>query len=97
MKIRTLIMILILVALIGAGGYYVYQQRVSSASAAVTLNRQTATVTRGSLVATVAGAGNIYAPQETNLSFQLTGVPITKVNVVVGDKVKAGDVLARRG
>jgi HlyD family secretion protein len=94
MKIRTWIMILILVAVIGAGGYYIYQQRVSSASAAVTANRQTATITRGSLVATVAGAGNIYAPQQTNLSFQLTGVPITKVNVVVGDKVKAGDVLA---
>jgi HlyD family secretion protein len=94
MKARTWITILILVILIGAGGYYVYQQRVSSASAAAIANRQTATVTQGTLVATVAGAGNIYAPQETNLSFELTGVPITKVNVAIGDQVKAGDVLA---
>jgi HlyD family secretion protein len=94
MKIRTVIMILILVAVVGAGGYLIYQQRVSSASAAAIAKRQTATLTRGTLVATVAGAGNIYAPQQTNLSFQLSGVPITKVSVGVGDKVKAGDVLA---
>lgn len=94
MKIRNVVTILILLALIGAGGYYIYQQRVTSASAAAVANRQTSTVSRGSLVATVAGAGNIYAPQQTSLSFQLTGVPISKVNVVVGDKVKTGDVLA---
>lgn len=94
MKARTLIIILIIVAVVGAGSFFLYQQQMRSASAATIANRQTATVTRGTLVATVAGAGNISAPQETNLSFQLTGVPITQVNVKVGDKVKAGDVLA---
>ena len=55
---------------------------------------QTGTLTRGALAATVSGAGNINASQQTALNFQLSGVPITKINVMVGDKVKAGDVLA---
>lgn len=95
MSKRTLIMVLILLALIGAGGYYLWQQQVSSARAATVANRQTATLTTGTLIASVSGAGNIYAPQQTNLSFQLSGVPITQVNVNVGDQVKAGDVLAQ--
>ncbi|HEY6042106.1 MAG TPA: efflux RND transporter periplasmic adaptor subunit [Anaerolineae bacterium] len=93
MKARTIIIILIVIAVLGVGGYFIWQQQQNTAKAATT--RQTATITRGSLAATVSGAGNLYAPQQTNLNFQLTGVPITKVNVQVGDKVKAGDVLAQ--
>ncbi|MGE5139531.1 MAG: efflux RND transporter periplasmic adaptor subunit [Rudaea sp.] len=79
---------------VGAAGLWMYQQKVSTAhAAAVTV--QTATISRGNISATVSGAGNIFAPQETNLSFQLTGTPITQVNVQVGDKVKTGDVLAQ--
>jgi HlyD family secretion protein len=93
MKRSSILILLIVVALVGAGGFVLYQRQMSSAQAATT-NLQTGTVTRGSLVATVSGAGNIYAPQQTNLSFELTGVPITQINVQVGDKVKAGQVLA---
>jgi HlyD family secretion protein len=90
---RLISIVLALVVVVGVGGIWYYQQQTNVAHAAAA-NLQTATVTRGTLVATVAGAGNINAPQETNLSFQLTGVPITTVSVKVGDKVKAGDVLA---
>ena len=93
MKARTIIIILVVIAVLGVGGYFIWQQQQNTAKAATT--RQTATVTRGALAATVSGAGNLYAPQQTNLNFQLTGVPITKVNVQVGDKVKAGDLLAQ--
>ena len=95
MSRRTIVVLLILLALVGAGGYYLYQQQVSAAQAAAQANLQTAQISRGDLVATVSGAGNISAPQETNLSFELTGVPITQVNVKVGDKVKNGDLLAQ--
>ncbi len=54
--------ILILVVLVAAGGFYIYQQQVNAAHAAA-VNLQTATVTRGTLTATVSGAGNISAPQ----------------------------------
>lgn len=90
---RLFTFLLIVVVIAGGVLYFVYQQQAQTARAATT--RPTTTITRGSLVATVSGAGNLYAPQQTNLNFQLTGVPITKVSVQVGDKVKAGDVLAQ--
>ncbi len=95
MSRRSIIIILVLLVVVAAGGYFFYQQQVSAAKAAAAANLQTATINRGNLVATVSGAGNISAPQQTNLSFQLTGVPITQVSVAVGDKVKTGQVLAQ--
>jgi HlyD family secretion protein len=67
--------------------------RSLSASAAATNNRlQTATVQRGSLVATVNAAGNITAPVDADLAFQTTG-RVAQVKVQVGDAVKTGQVL----
>ncbi len=93
MKPRSIVIILVIVALLAGGGYFIWQQQAATARAATT--RQTSNVSRGTLVATVTGAGNLYAPQQTNLNFQLSGVPITKVNVEVGSTVKSGDVLAQ--
>ncbi len=93
MQRRTLAIVLFALALLGAGGYYFFQQQQAAVRAAAT-NRATATIARGTLVASVSAAGNIYAPQQTSLNFQLTGVPIKKINVKVGDAVKAGAVLA---
>ncbi len=92
-KKGTLIIAIVLTALVAAGGYWFYDQQNAPRAQAATLT--TTTITRGNITSTVSGAGNIFAPQQTNLSFQLTGTPITKVNVQVGDKVKAGDVLAQ--
>lgn len=94
MERRKVVILAVIVALVGLGGFLLFQQQANTARAA-TATLPTATITVGSLVATVSGAGNIYAPQQTNLSFQLTGVPITQVNVQVGDQVKAGEVLAQ--
>ncbi len=94
MERRKVAILVAMVALVGLGGFLLFQQQANTARAA-TATLPTTTITVGSLVATVSGAGNIYAPQQTNLSFQLTGVPITRVNVQVGDQVKAGEVLAQ--
>ncbi|MGB8648689.1 MAG: efflux RND transporter periplasmic adaptor subunit [Anaerolineae bacterium] len=93
MKKGTFILAIVLTALVASAGFWFYQQQNAPRAQAATL--ATATITRGTLTATVSGAGNLFAPQETSLSFQLTGTPITKINVQVGDKVKAGDVLAQ--
>ncbi len=93
MKKRTFIIALALTALLAAAGFWFYGQQTAGRAQAATL--QTTNITRGSITASVSGAGNIFAPQQTNLSFQLSGTPITKINVQVGDKVKAGDVLAQ--
>ncbi len=89
---RNLVITLIVLVLVAAGVAVFYQQQAAKAASTPTF--QTAQVSRGTLVATVSGAGNIAAPQQSNLNFQLTGVPITKINVQVGQQVKAGDVLA---
>ncbi len=89
---RNVVITLVVLVLVVAGVAVFYQQQAAKAASEPTF--QTAQLSRGTLVATVSGAGNIAAPQQSNLNFQLTGVPITKVNVQVGQQVKAGDVLA---
>jgi HlyD family secretion protein len=93
-KRNLIIGVIVLVVLVGAGAFYFFQQQQNAARSAAA-QRQTATLTRGDLVATVSGGGNIYAPQQTNLNFGVSDVPVTQVNVKVGDKVKKGDVLAQ--
>src|SRR5512139_486060 len=54
---------------------------------------QTAAVTRGSLQATVSASGTMAAQAQVAVPFQNSG-QIKTVNVQVGDKVKAGQVMA---
>ena len=79
----------VIVLVIAAAGFGLRNQ---TASAASTSNLQTATVQRGTLVATVAAAGNVSAPQDAALAFQTSG-RVNAVNVQVGDVVKPGQVL----
>src|SRR5512141_1798868 len=55
--------------------------------------QRTATITRGTLVATVNATGNIQPEEVVNLSFDQVGA-VAGVNVKAGDSVKKGDVLA---
>ena len=61
--------------------------------AATAQQLQTATVTRGSLQATVSASGTIVAHAQVAVPFQNSG-QIKTINVKVGDQVKAGQVLA---
>ena len=63
-------------------------QRITANTAAINARVQTATVTRGTLVATVNAAGNVSAPQEATIAFQTSG-RVVQVDVQVGDKVKS--------
>ena len=54
---------------------------------------QTATIGRGSLTATVGATGTVRARQTATLVWETAGT-VDKVNVKIGDEVKAGDVLA---
>lgn len=94
MSRRILLLIgVVIVIVIGAGGF-LYWQQSSVQRVAGAATRQTGTLSRGELLASVNGAGNITAPQQSNLTFGVSGVRVTKVNVKVGDAVKKGDVLA---
>jgi HlyD family secretion protein len=57
-------------------------------------SQRTATLSKGTLIATASATGNIQAESEVNLTFQATG-NVTRVNVSRGDVVKKGDLLAK--
>ncbi len=92
----------VLIVLILAGGYLYYQsaQQKSKTAAAARSSLQTATVRQGSIVISASGTGTVVAAATANLAFSNSGssssanATLTKVNVTVGDQVKAGEVLA---
>ena len=54
---------------------------------------QTTTVQLGTLTSTVEGTGTVTSLLSANLNWS-TGGQVDKVNAVIGDQVKAGDILA---
>lgn len=53
------------------------------------------TVARGDLVASVSITGEVYAPQQETLSFDVNKTQLIELDVSPGQEVKAGEVLAR--
>jgi HlyD family secretion protein len=89
------IIVLVLVLATGGGGYYYYRTAHAEAQAAATQPADTtATVERGDLVITASGSGTLVPAKEVTLGFDTSGV-LAEVLVKVGDKVEAGQVLAR--
>lgn len=80
--------ILIVLIIAGIFGW----QRVTANAAATNARTQTATVTRGTLVASVNAAGNVSAPVTAGLAFSSAG-RVAKVTVQVGDTVKKNQLL----
>ncbi|MFI5528971.1 efflux RND transporter periplasmic adaptor subunit [Kitasatospora sp. NPDC051853] len=83
----------LVVALVG--GVAVAYSTVGSESgvAASKPQTRTATVTKGTVLATVSGSGTLSSPSDAGQDF-VTGGKVTAVKVAVGDVVKKGDVLA---
>ncbi|MFT3893143.1 MAG: efflux RND transporter periplasmic adaptor subunit [Anaerolineales bacterium] len=94
---RSTRVILILAAVLlvaSSGGYYYYAKvYLPSQTTTTTKAMQTATVRQGDLVIYASGTGTLVASDEVNLAFKSSG-QVTAINVAVGDKVNAGDVLA---
>jgi HlyD family secretion protein len=63
-------------------------------NSSATSSAATAPVTRGTIVANVAGTGSVAAAQSLDLTFQTNGT-VTEVLVKEGDLVRAGQALAR--
>jgi len=49
----------------------------------------------GAITASISPTGEVYTETEGDLSFDAKGLEIIEINVSVGDRVQAGDVLAR--
>ena len=83
----VVIVVIVIAVVVG-----VRQMSATASASTVAARAQTATVTRGKLTATVSAAGNVSTPTSTSLSFQTSG-KVSKVNVIVGDPVKKGQLL----
>ncbi|MCL4395688.1 MAG: efflux RND transporter periplasmic adaptor subunit [Chloroflexi bacterium] len=90
MKRNVLIIAVVIVVVVIAAVFFGIQQM--NAKAATATKVQTATAQLGTLVATVAEAGNITAPNTASLAFSSSGT-VKAVEAQVGQQVKQGQVL----
>jgi HlyD family secretion protein len=92
---------IILILIIGGGYLYYQSTQQKSKTSASGSSLQTATVRQGSIVISASGTGTVVAAATANLGFPNTGGSsntgngtLTQLNVVVGDQVKKGELLA---
>ena len=90
---RWLALVVVIAAVI-AGGLYFYRSQTTLAQAPATTPLQTATVRRGDLVVSATGAGAVIPASQVSVGFDSGGL-LVEVLAQVGDRVQAGDILAR--
>jgi HlyD family secretion protein len=88
---RKAIVIVVVIAILAAGGFFIYRNQVTKAEASVSY--QTQKIAMGDLTAMVGATGTVRSNQTTTVNWQVSG-RIGKINVKVGDQVKANQVLA---
>ena len=79
------------VAALGAGGYWIWNQRRSQSALPEIL--RTALVERNTIDLTIASSGNVAVHRRLDVSFAMPGT-VTTVDVEVGDRVEPGQRLA---
>jgi HlyD family secretion protein len=91
---RKVLIIVVVVAVLGAGGWFAYQRFVVQPQAqAQTPAYETVKVVRGNILSTVSATGNIDPEAEVSLLFRGVG-PVAKVLVAQGDRVQPDQLLA---
>ncbi len=81
---------IMVVAAVAAASFLLLRRGGGEAAGAL----QVYTVQRGTVSATVTSTGEVYAPRQLELSFDVNRIPLTELKVAAGQQVKAGDVLA---
>jgi len=82
--------VILVAAGVGVGVLWIQRDEIQAANLT-----QVFTVERGNLVAAIAPTGEVYAPRQAELSFDVNKIPLIELKVAPGQQVKAGDVLAR--
>jgi HlyD family secretion protein len=90
MKKKVIIGVIIVALLSGA---VIYKTTATKASSVSTV--QTFTLKKTDLVSSVLVSGTVVSSNSKNVYSTVANYPVKQVNVKVGDKVKAGDVLAQ--
>jgi len=93
MKIIKKLAIPVLAVVLVGGGLLGYR-RLRGGGQAETYT-QVVAVERGDILASIAPTGEVYAPREAELGFDVNRIELIELNVTAGQQVKAGDVLAR--
>ena len=96
LKKKSFWIILVVIIALAGGGYYYYSTQIMPTEAAEAEEpaMQTAVASRGDLTIYASGVGQVVPASEIDLGFEESGTLI-ELNVAVGDKVQAGEVLAR--
>lgn len=92
MKRRWIWIVLAVIVVLAAGGGYLLWRRSTATPAAAGI--RTVAVQRGTLQVTVSASGSLEPVRQMDLSFGVSG-KVAEVLVGIGDRVKAGQVLAR--
>ncbi|RIK13709.1 MAG: hypothetical protein DCC51_16220 [Anaerolineae bacterium] len=92
-NLRNILIAVLVLALAGAGIYFLTQRQQAAAQQQSEVLRE-ATVARDRIASTVSATGSIEPESLVTLTFGLNGT-IVSVDVVRGQEVAAGDVLAR--
>jgi HlyD family secretion protein len=94
MTSRKRLIVVLLVILVMAGGGYGYYRLFYQPEEVVTESTlQTSRVRQGDLIIYASGSGTLIVGEEVELGFGTSGT-VAELNIQVGDKVQAGDVLA---
>ncbi|UCH60727.1 MAG: efflux RND transporter periplasmic adaptor subunit [Anaerolineales bacterium] len=88
---RKWIVAIVLIAIVSAGAYFIWTTRNQQQAAATDF--QLVAAGRGSLTATVGATGEVRANQTATLNWQTSGT-VGRVNILVGDTVTTGQILA---
>jgi len=84
----------LLVVLAAAVGGTLYWRSRSGAEETTSMTTIVA-ATRGDLTASISPTGEVYAPHQASLGFEVAKIELIELNVAAGQEVKEGDVLAR--
>lgn len=93
-RIGISLMVLVLLVVAGGGGYWAYTHYFTKTTPVQAQTLKTATVSQGDILITADGSGELLPSAEKTVTFRVSGT-VAEVNVQIGDKVKAGDVLAK--
>ncbi len=90
--LRWVLALVLVTALVTVGVQVLRGQGSPSQASSYT---QVVTVERGNLVATITPTGEVSAERRVQLSFDVNKIPLLELNVVAGQQVQEGEVLAR--